>query len=445
MARVIEFNVKGKLCVDILRRKKMKAIAIALVLVITVTNAQNYQISFGGAGARTTVDSVQVDNLTKCTHAGLGGADQLSLSGTVGIIKPSSASNIDNMHIVINAAMGLLDIYTAGQENLRVGIYDMCGREILKTVVLPAQRHLTCKLKETGSGIYFLRIEGADFTSIVKMIRYDAATYVTSLSMDKQRANSSLAKVTHLSTNTSVIPMLYSSGDILKLTGKSGSFRTISMLTPTKDQTITFNFAECTDADSNHYAIVQIGTQIWMEENLKATKYRDGSAIPNVSDSALWYSANTGVYCDYHNLASEGTGYGHLYNWYAIADKRNMCPLGWHVPSDSEWIILTTYCGGAAVSGKKLKENCTTRWAYLDSTWGTNETGFTGLCANYRMTTGAWSMAPDNNHDSWFWTSTELTANSAWAWARSLRWCYNDVWIGPPMKSGGFSVRCVKD
>ena len=175
---------------------------------------------------------------------------------------------------------------------------------------------------------------------------------------------------------------------------------------------------------------MQIGTQIWMEENLKAAKYRDGSAIPNVSDSALWYSANTGAYCDYHNLASEGAGYGHLYNWYAIADSRNMCPLGWHVPSDSEWTILTTYCGGAAVSGKKLKENCTTRWAYLDSTWGTNETGFTGLCVNYRMTTGAWSMAPDNNHDSWFWTSTELSANSAWAWARSLRWCYNDVWIG---------------
>jgi uncharacterized protein (TIGR02145 family) len=235
--------------------------------------------------------------------------------------------------------------------------------------------------------------------------------------------------------------MQYNTGDTLKLTGKSGFCRTIVMLIPTQSQVVTFNFVYCADADSNHYAVVQIGTQIWMEENLKTTKYRDGSSITNAPDSATWTNMAVGAYCDYHNDPAEGIKYGHLYNWHAVSDIRNIAPVGWHVASDSEWTVLTTYIGGVTKASRKLKENCNTRWEYLADSCGINTYGFTALCANFRSTTGAWSLSPGNNHDCGFWTSTMFSTGNAWA--RMLRWCYCDVTVVPPMYNTGYSVRCV--
>jgi uncharacterized protein (TIGR02145 family) len=147
------------------------------------------------------------------------------------------------------------------------------------------------------------------------------------------------------------------------------------MLFPDQSQTVTFQFVSCSEADSNHYAVVQIGSQVWMQENLKTTKYRDGSDIPNVQDSAAWANLTTGAWCDFHNLPSEGAYYGHLYNFYAVDDSREMCPTGWHVPSTGEWNIMeklldntvdTTFLGGAGtVIGRILKEGCATRWQYI--------------------------------------------------------------------------------
>jgi uncharacterized protein (TIGR02145 family) len=242
-------------------------------------------------------------------------------------------------------------------------------------------------------------------------------------------------------------------GDTLKLTGNSGIYRTIFILVPTQTQTVTFSFTDCTDGDNNHYAVVQIGSQLWMAENLKTTQYQDGSGIPNVPDSASWRNTTSGAYCDYHNLPGEGDIYGHLYNFYAVADSRDICPSGWHVATNSEWNIMekfldntvdtTALAGTGTVIGKVLKENCNTRWAYNPGTWGSNESGFTALCTNYRIGTGAWSMAPNNDHDDGFWTSTSF--NSGSAWFRSLRWCFNDIYVLYLMKTFGYSVRCIKN
>jgi len=92
---------------------------------------------------------------------------------------------------------------------------------------------------------------------------------------------------------TTVLQMQYNAGDMLKITGISTIYRTIVMLVPASSQTVTFNFVACTDADGNNYAVVQIGTQLWMEENLKTTKYQDDSVIPNVTDSASWGNQTT--------------------------------------------------------------------------------------------------------------------------------------------------------
>ena len=419
---------------------KTTLLSLLMLFTIATSNAQTYQISFAGTGASTAVDSVQVDNLTQCTHLTISGNDILQLSTSSEVFSSKYGNgNITPIHLTVHE--GILDFTVSTINKMTLRIFDICGKVVLKSPDILSEGHHFFNIKNLGSGIYFVKIYGANFSYTTKMIRSNSLSVVTEIKQSTQ-AHISINRTAKVNKSLAVISMLYSTRDLLKLTGKAGVNRTISMFVPTQNKTETFSFISCADADSNHYGVVQIGTQIWMAENLKTTKYRDGSSIPNVTDSASWFNSTSGAYCNYHNIVAEGDTYGHLYNWLTIADSRNMCPVGWHVPSDSEWTVLTTFLGGANIAGRKLKANCTTRWAYLDSTWGTNETGFTGLCTNYRIPTGAWSMAPDNNHDAFFWSSTAL---GGFAWARSLRWCYNDLWIGPPMKSGGFSIRCIKD
>lgn len=128
-----------------------------------------------------------------------------------------------------------------------------------------------------------------------------------------------------------------------------------------------------TDIDGNVYNTVTIGTQVWMKENLKVTHYLDGTTIPNITSNATWISLNTGGRCYYDNDSSTYAPiYGVLYNWYAATEAHNICPTGWHVPSDGEWNIMekyldntidTTIIGWVGTDiGNKLKEAGTTHW-----------------------------------------------------------------------------------
>src|SRR3989339_264914 len=102
------------------------------------------------------------------------------------------------------------------------------------------------------------------------------------------------------------------------------------------------------DIDGNSYPVVAIGSQCWMKANLKTTKYADNTTIQNITDNTAWSTSSTGAYCDYNNIS---TDYGHLYNWYAVNNIKNICPTDWHVPTNTEWQTLIDYLGGKAVAG----------------------------------------------------------------------------------------------
>jgi uncharacterized protein (TIGR02145 family) len=145
---------------------------------------------------------------------------------------------------------------------------------------------------------------------------------------------------------------------------------------------ITIPPGEVTDVDGNVYKTLTIGTQIWMTENLKTTKYSDGSDIPRVTDNTEWSSLTTGALCWYKNdEATYRNLYGAYYNFHAV-NTGKLCPTGWHVPTDTEWTELTTYLGGINNTGGKLKETGTIfasppgLWRH-PNTDATNETGFT--------------------------------------------------------------------
>jgi len=133
-----------------------------------------------------------------------------------------------------------------------------------------------------------------------------------------------------------------------------------------------------TDIDGNVYHSVTIGTQTWMVENLRTSKYRNGDSIINVTNNTSWSTLTSGAYCDYDNTPNNSIIYGKLYNWYAINDSRSIAPMGWHVPTDVEWTTLITYLGGESIAGGKLKETGIIHWETPNGD-ATNTSIFTGL------------------------------------------------------------------
>lgn len=199
-------------------------------------------------------------------------------------------------------------------------------------------------------------------------------------------------------------------------------------------------YGTMTDIDGNVYKTIVVGTQTWMAENLKVTKYRTGEDIPVITDDMEWDSLTSGAYCNPNFFSGSATGYGLLYNWYSVNDSRNIAPSGWHVPTHSEWIILSEYLGGKNIAGGKLKESGTVHWKSPNND-ATNETGFTALPSGCRNSDGYFS---EMGTYAYFWTSTE--ANASLAWFRYLNYYYPKVQESYSYgKSCGFSVRCIKD
>jgi len=188
------------------------------------------------------------------------------------------------------------------------------------------------------------------------------------------------------------------------------------------------------DVDGYSYDTIIIGTQIWLKQNLNVTHYRNGDAITNESGIL-----STEAYCNYNGNTSNATIYGRLYNWYAVVDPRNLCPTGWHVPSDAEWTTLTDYLGGISIAGGKLKEVGTTHWD-SPNTGATNETGFTALPGGDRDYGGSYAWL--NYYGVW-WSSTN--SNTTEAWYRLMGSTLDNVVRDFYFKENGYSVRCLKD
>jgi uncharacterized protein (TIGR02145 family) len=194
-----------------------------------------------------------------------------------------------------------------------------------------------------------------------------------------------------------------------------------------------------TDIDGNTYNTVQIGTQVWMSENLKTSRYRNGGSIPYVVGNTDWQALTTGAWSNYNHDAVNDPIYGKLYNWYTTLGD-TLCPAGWGVPTDAEWTTLTTYLGGESVAGGKMKSVGTAYWN-SPNTGATNESGFSALPGSYRNYDGSFDGI---RLDAFFWSATEYDYNNAWN--RSLFFGFGVVYSSiNNTKSVGASVRCLRD
>jgi uncharacterized protein (TIGR02145 family) len=198
------------------------------------------------------------------------------------------------------------------------------------------------------------------------------------------------------------------------------------------------------DIDGNTYSTQIIGYQEWMNKNLKTTRYCNGDPIPNITNNAQWSGLTSGAWSYYNNSNSNNSIYGKLYNWYAAADSRNLCPCGWHVPTDAEWTILTNYLGFESIAGGKMKALGTldagNGYWISPNTGATNESNFTALPGGYRYPDGTFN---DINYDCTWWSSTLF--NSSSSWFRTLRNNHIYVTRSNYNYKSGFFIRCLKD
>ena len=219
-----------------------------------------------------------------------------------------------------------------------------------------------------------------------------------------------------------------------------------------EDGSCSYGPAQCGGAstvtfDGHTYALVGIGTQCWFKENLRSDNYRNGDAIPGNLADGQWTSTSSGaqtVYGEGTSYVSHGSSdevanlatYGRLYNWYAVNDARGLCPVGFHVPTDSEWTVLENALGGWSVAGTALKSS-----AADSPPWdGSNTSGFSALPGGNRY---------NSNGDFYylgyigFWWSSSPSGSDAWY--RDLGSGSSNVFRSSANVRDGFSVRCVRD
>jgi uncharacterized protein (TIGR02145 family) len=199
-------------------------------------------------------------------------------------------------------------------------------------------------------------------------------------------------------------------------------------------------FGKVADIDGNVYQTMRYGNQWWTIENLKTTRFEEGSVIQNVTNNASWPLANAPAWCYSYNNLVFGDMYGKIYNWLTVSDSRNLCPAGWHAPTDAEWTILVNQLGGAPVAGGKMKS--TTGWN-LPNIDATNESGFTALPGGFRFGSGSNGAFSNLLATANWWTSSQFSALLAYTYTVT-----NSSGASERTTTGkdiGFYVRCLKD
>ncbi len=257
-------------------------------------------------------------------------------------------------------------------------------------------------------------------------------------------------------THTTDAPILFGQSALQRFGKFSLDYSTNTLLLGDKNSGVKASSKICKDIDGNTYKTVIIGSQVWMKENLKVSHYRNGDTIKEAKSTEEWINwGEAGTDCwGFHDYKLvNGNTYGKLYNWYAATDPRDLCPTGWHVPSDAEWHILALSLDSQAtwgnpdrferieseVAGGKMK--AITFWE-SPNTGATNSSGFTALPAGESYNPAYYIDVLGYN--GFFWSSTPNESNSAW-----IRFLYYDSSVlgrsDNHRKSNLFSVRCVED
>lgn len=435
--------------------KHLSSLVVVLLFLINSVSSQTITITFEATlnDAPIPLDSILVMNLTAGGDTTIYFPDHVLVLSTVGI----GEADIDRLPIraLPNPFAGVTDVVVDAQGGeLLIMLNDATGRELTShrsNVAAGQQRfRVTCE----RPGVHLLTVVQGGVRRSVRLLAI-AGGGVSGV------AALGLSDISSQKSDRSLFT--WTPGDTLRYIGyatDAGIVR-ISAIddVPVASTTRVFlmdvgvacpNTPSVTDMDGNTYPVVQIGSQCWMAENLRTTRYQDGTQIQQVTDYNTWTQLSTGAWCNYDNYPFYDGVYGKLYNWYAAANP-NICPQGWHVPTDAEWQQLeaalgmpagelgqTGHRGEAQNVGGKMKT--TTLWN-PPNTGATNECGFSGLPGGSRDS-GGYFFVFLGEYGVW-WSASVSGAESAWY--RLLNFNHAAVHRWYTSKGFGFCLRCVRD
>lgn len=410
-------------------------ISFALFFFVSfILQAQNYEISFTASGSASSIDSIYVENLSQGTTLMLNGDDVLHLVVNAGI----HSSNVHQGHLNVYpnpmSESSFLEFNLSETGRVDVEVFSMNGALIAKECFESHDGLNRIEISDLRTGVYTVMLRSGEWRASAKLI--SLSRNVGKPVIQRFRNESELSPGI-LKCSKNLVQMQYNDGERILFKAYSGNFKRVSTLLPTQTQTVDFEFIPCTDQDGNNYAVVTIGSQTWMAENLTVTKLNDGTLIPLVSDPAAWINLTTPGYCWFdNNQATFGNTYGALYNWYTV-NTLNLCPTGWHVPTDAEWTQLTDFLGGEIFAGGKLKDM--THWM-IPCAVATNETGYSALPGGRRTVSGGFDYLTELGY---WWSNTEVDAGNAYY--RKMDYDNNAVGRSQYLKILGLSVRCIRD
>ena len=399
--------------------------AIGLVIFFSTalqTNAFNYSVSFIGHGASTEVTSVVVQNITKGTSMTVATGQILNLTDGNTSTPNVTAGNKDDIHFSNDANGNVIIQFEAPRTgNAMISAYTPDGRKV--TGISGGISEGNCRYKMSlPKGVFVVQVTGNGFNYNAKFVnRYDGNNGLQIIRDGVDRKDQSFASKV---INTGV-SMEYNEGDRIIFRGYSNNMCTLVSDVISADKTIDFNFVPCQDANGNHYATITIGDQVWMAENLKTTKYADGTDIILRASKAEYLAdpnSNTTPICRYFNDdANTKDVAGLAYKYQTI--QKDLCPAGWHIPSHFEWRILRD-----AISPNTVDRYNAIRMTgpYWNNVGATNASGFSAVAggtfwAEWPIHYGTWSiwLASDlwNNdpNNCWFFhaaTDDNLTPGS---------------------------------
>jgi len=394
---------------------------VSLLFAIAALQAQDYQISFTGSGQSTSVDSIQVLNLTQGTTLSLNGDDVLHLLETAGINVHAGNENTVKIYPNPMITSTIVKFFNANEQTVCLEIFNEMGELIAKQST-PVQRGTQIfEISGLSSGIYTVNVSAADWKYAAKLI--SLGNNPENIRIKHLSTNDESAPENALKSIKDLVQMQYNDGEMIQFKAFAGNYATVFNLIPTQSQTVNFEFISCTDGHGNNYAVVIIGTQTWMAENM------------NYETENSWCQGDDPANCEI---------YGRLYTWNAALTA---CPDGWHLSSDDEWKILEMYLGMSQIEADKTGLRGTDEGKKLKSTsgWysngnGTDAVGFMALPGGYRGSDGTYFGLGKNGM---WWMATEQ--NSTYAWTRRLYYNQDKVGRESSRKDTGFIVRCLQD
>lgn len=417
------------------------------------------------------LDSIFIENLTQGGDTTLYAPDTvLSFEYSLGINKIDLSENSFSIsQNYPNSFKGKTEVnlFLPEKEYIKITVRNLLGIELVqyKNTLNRGNQYFT--FYSGNETYYLLTVSGKQTSKTIKMLNKNS--YSTYGEECKIVYNEHEDNVIGFKSHKAINNFVFNTGDELQYTGYANSLDNIlgsDVIADAPQANTNYEFViikgircpgtpSITDIDGNLYNTVLIGSQCWMAENLKTTTYKNGTAIPNVTDANAWSSLTTGAYVWWDNDISWKGPYGALYNWYAVVDPNRLCLTGWHIPSDDEWTALTDFIGGTSPpNGGKLKSchqvnsplggDCNTadhpRWEEHYIYYGTDDFGFSGLPGGYREFMGTFT---NFGYSGNWWSATGYSPTNALN--RSLGFSSGEVYRIGYSKGYGFSVRCIRD